>query len=442
MTEIAERVQLEKSFTSPKQRLPFYPDGRIVRDHYVNIAVHGESSATINIDLNDTQSVVLADECTLNFDVKITNADGSAVDHTKVSPSNGFPNFFIRSIMLMTKQQTLFVSPDSGMMAHWLNTWRIPNSERLAGTGAGSDFILDDVKHYTTADAGKGTDNFLAWKLDTTSDTIRVCKRLHELPFFCPGSTILPAFMVPLELIIQTRGEAYWQRAFRGEAAATQGYKITIDRMFFRSISKRIMRPMADQMMSELSSFNYLLESYRNDLINLESNVIPVGSTHYSTSLVLRKTPDVAYIFFLKDDLLVNGKTDPGYKAGYMWQATFDNIESIRISDGSRELMNLPDIKGNMKRYIVNEAMRQTYKGDRYGAVGLVNADIFVGGGVISCFPITFQEDEEGYYPTKPITLKIDATFNTVSTALKPMLLVREKNLYRLGVGPNDLQVI
>lgn len=442
MTEIAERVQLDKSFVSPKQRLPYYPDGRIIRDHYVNIAVHGESSATVNLDLNDTQSVLLADECTLNFDVTITNADGTAVDHTKVSPSNGFPNFFIRSIMLMTKQQSLFVSPDSGMLSYWLNTWRIPNSERLAGAGAGSDFILDDVKHFETSTHGTGTANFLAWKLDTTSDTIRVSKRLHELPLFCPGSTVIPAFGLPLELIIQTRSEAYWQRAFRGESGATQGYKISINKMFVRTISKRVMRPMVDQMMTELSSYNYLVESFRNELINLESNIIPVNSSSYSTSVTLRKTPDVIYLFFLKDDLLINGKTDPAYKAAFMWQATFDNIVSIRITDGSNELMNLHDIKGNMKRYIVNEAMRQTYKEDRYGVTGLVNADVFVGGGVISCFPVTFQSDETGYYPSKPITLTIEAVFDTVATPLKPMLLVREKNLYKFGIGPNDLQII
>lgn len=439
MTQIAERVQLDKSFASPKQRMPFYPDGRIVRDHYVNIAVHGESSATINLDLNDTQSILLADECTLNFDVTITNADGSAVDHTKVAPSNGFPNFFIRSIMLMTKQQTLFVSPDSGMLAYWLNTWRIPNSERLAGTCKG-DFIIDDEGHYRTTPAGNGTANFISWTLDTTSNKIRVSKRLHELPLFGPGSTIIPAFGLPLELIVQTRGEAYWQRAFRGESAATQGYKISIDKMFFRTISKNIMRPMADQIVSELSSFNFLVESYRNELINLESNVIPVGSSHYSTSITLRKTPDVAYVFFLKDDELVNNATP--YKQAFMWQSTFDKIESLRISDGSRELMNLTDIGTNMKRYIINEAMKQTYKEDRYGVAGVVNADIFIGGNVISCFPVTFQSDESGYYPSKPITLKIDAVFNSVETALKPMLLIREKNLYRLGVGPNDLAII
>lgn len=419
----------------PKMRLPIVPGSKRKTKYYVQMPERG-GQVTKNIFLSDPNRMIVGEECSLVFDIECTYDDGTTLPDT-VEPFMSMPDILIETIELEVKGYR-FNNQNGNISDHFLSHWMIPNYIR-DGFGKAHYFLTTDraVANLSTARAtGSATTLWDFWS--SADKTARLVRSLGDMPMFGTGDALISG-LVPMNLHVKTTDYSLWQRALSGNADIAKPYAIKIKQMYFEIVTVQVVNELSSQITSEISQNDYNLDTFVNKIQVLNSGNVLAGSQTYEANVNLAKTPDYAYLLFLKESALQNDAAP--YKQKFIFQATFDNISKVTITSGGSQVASYDDIKVDANKLKLMEDMSfSTNKSMFFKAGESVDGSVFVKDNVLSAIPIIFENAEEGFDPTKPCELRFEVIFDGgASETLRPMLLTRTKTNIKLGSGMNDI---
>lgn len=432
-----DSIQMNDKVKIPLPRAPIIPGSKRRTKYYAQIAENG-GSFTMNVNLADPKTMIVGEECNLVMEVECTYADGTALP-SNVGPSISMADILIDTIELEVKGQR-FNYMNGNICDHFLKHWLIPNYIR-DGDSKLHLFLTDDSQ----LDANKGAiasgDDANIWFFCdlNANNKIKVVRKLGDLPMFGTDDKMISG-LIPMNFHIRTTDTSKWQRALRGNADIVKEYKISIKKMYLDIVTVKIMDEMSNQIVSEISNNTYHVDTFVNKLQVLNSGNVLTGAQYYESNVNLSKTPDMAYLLFLDESAYQNNATP--YKQEYIFQSTFDNIDKVTITSGGNQLLRYDDLKApSMKLELAENMSIGTIKNNFKGGEN-VHTSVFVTDNVISCIPIIFETDVEGFDPYKPMELRFNVEFaGGASKNLRPMLLTRTKNSVMFGSGPDNIDI-